>query len=295
MRRLFLALGLCFALPLGCASNEDPGVTTDSGKKPDAGKDTATTTDGVVADTYVPPSDTSTGTDTGGKTCDGHAGDECDIVKQDCADMTATCVYDGTAKHNVCTKLATGTKLKGESCASQAECDRGLFCYGGKCSPACCSGDNSTCGTGGACNLAITDDGGAVIHYACSYNPGCKPFKYDCPSGMVCLFNDEPDVFKCSTPSSSGGLGKAPGGACTYVNDCGESQACFTLTSGGDAGGATSKCYLFCWMMTPSGFMPGTTPDGRFPADGDCNVGGTNYGTCQGVTGIGGGLGVCVK
>jgi hypothetical protein len=296
MRRLLVAFAVFAAFPLGCSSANDK----DSLPLPDASRKDArtetTSDDGSVSDTKTPTGDTSVG-DSGGKTCNAHAGDECDMVKQDCADPTATCTYDGTTKHNVCAKVATGTKLKGEACASPAECDRGLFCYSGKCSPACCSGDDSVCGAGGSCKLAITDDGGAVIHYACSYSPPCKPFKYDCPSGMVCLFNDEPDVFKCSLPSSSTtGVGVAPGTACKYVNDCGESQSCFTITTpGSDSGGSTNKCYLFCWLMTPSGFTPGTMPDGRFPANGTCTVGGTNYGTCSAVTGIGGGLGICVK
>lgn len=297
MRRLLVAIGVFAALPLGCsASNDsDPVAVTDSGKKDTGRTDGAITEDSSVSDTKPPTSDTAPGGDTGGMSCDGHTGDECDMVKQNCADPTATCTYDNGKKANVCAKLATGTKLKGEACASQGECDRGLFCYGGKCSPACCSGDNSVCGSGGTCNLAITDDGGAVIHHACSYSSKCDAFKYNCPSGQVCLFNEDPDVFKCSTPSSSSGLGVAPGTTCMYSNDCGESQACFSLTSGGDAAGATYKCYLFCWLTKPTGFTPGTMPDGRFPANGTCTVGGTSYGTCTSLSGIGGGLGICVK
>lgn len=297
--RLLLGLALFVALPLtACADSGESGGTTTS----DAGKKDTGVKDGSVEDTSAPVdsgpavdtgsvSDTSSG-DTGGKSCDQHTGDECDMVKQNCADSAATCVYDNASKHNICSKLTTGTKIKGEACSAPSDCDKGLFCYSGKCSPACCSGDNSVCGAGGACNLAITDpDTDAVVYHACTYSAKCNPFKYDCPAGQICLFSSEPDVFKCSAPSGgASSLGVAPGGTCKYVNDCGESQACFTKTT--DAG-ATSSCMLFCWMMTPAGFTPGSTPGGRFPADGTCTIGGKNYGSCKTVTGITGGLGVC--
>jgi hypothetical protein len=294
------------AFAVGCSSSSDDATTTpkkdtgvkdsiatDDGGTDDGTDDTGSPTDGTVGDT-------GTG-DTGGSTCampDDHPGDECDMVKQDCADVTATCEYDPTAKHNVCGKRATGSATKGEACASSSDCDKGLFCYSKHCAPACCTGDNSVCGgTGGACDLAITDpDTKAVIYHACSYSAKCNPFKYDCPTGEVCLFSEEPDSFKCSLPAAGPtGLSAKPGTSCKYVNDCGESQLCTALTSGGDAAAGASQCYLFCWLTKPAGFTPGTMPGGRFPADGTCTVGGTNYGTCTSIGGIGGGLGLCVK
>lgn len=296
--RLLLGLALFAALP-ACANEKDSGddVTIDSGKKDSGAKDSS------VDDTSTPGTDTGgSTTDTGGTSettpvdsggsCDQHTGDECNMVKQDCADATKTCAYDDSVGHNTCQAKPLGTKGKGESCTSSNDCDKGLFCYSNKCSPACCSGDNSVCGAGGACNLAITNSSDTVIYHACSYSAKCNPFKYDCPAGQVCLFSSEPDVFKCSEPSKAGALGTAPGVSCTYVNDCGESQACFTSGTG-DA--AVSQCRLFCWLMTPDGFSVGSTPGGRFPANGTCSVGGTSYGTCQSVSGIGGGLGICVK
>lgn len=298
-----LSVGLFAASLSACFSENDKSdVTFDSGIRKDTGGSKDGTNDGTEpSDTSVAPLDTGTTTGDskpptdGGMVCNAHTGDECNMVKQDCADMAATCQYDSTKSYNVCIKSATGTKLKGEACTKPADCDRGLFCYSNKCSPACCSGDSSVCGPGGTCNLAITDMGGAVIYQACSYSAKCNAFKYDCPTGQVCLFNEDPDVFKCSTPGpGASGIGTAPGGKCMYSNDCGESQACFALTSGGDAA-ADYKCYLFCWLDKPDTFTPGTTPGGRFPANGTCTVGGASYGTCTSLMGIGGGLGVCVK
>ncbi len=283
----------------GSASTKDSGAT-DSGGTTDTGdpvEDSSTPDDSSAPiDTGTPPTDT--GTETGPITCSKWSprpADECNMLAQDCADPTETCVFDDAAKKAVCGKLPIGTATKGESCSTQGDCDRGLFCYSGKCTPACCPGDNSLCGAGGACNLSITASDDSTIHYACTYSSKCNPFKYDCPSGQVCLFNEEPDSFKCSEPAKDGGLSAKPGIPCEYANDCGESQLCTKLTSGGDAAGATSQCYLFCWLSKPSGFTPGTNPDGRFAADGDCNVGGVSYGTCTSVGGLGGGLGLCVK
>lgn len=84
------------------------------------------------------------------------------------------------------------------------------------------------------------------------------------------------------------------------MNDCGESQGCFSITRG-DGGSTGDKCWLFCYLKTPTGFTKGTTPAGRFPADGTCTIGGTSYGTCTSVgfpdySSTGGGqLGVCIK
>jgi hypothetical protein len=291
---------------VGCSSADDTSPVTpkkDTGVKDSASTDDSSTTDDGVEDTGMVTTDgtvTETAMETGPSTCakpDDHPGDECDMVKQNCADVASTCEYDPSASHNVCAKRATGSATKGEACASSSDCDKGLFCYSKHCSPACCTGDNSVCGgTGGSCDIAVTDPGSmAVIYHVCSYSAKCNPFKYDCPTGEVCLFSEAPDAFKCSAPASgSAGLSAKPGIPCKYVNDCGESQLCTALTMGDAAAGA-SQCYLFCWLTPPSGFTPGTTPGGRFAADGDCNVGGTSYGTCTAIGGIGGGLGLCVK
>ncbi len=189
----------------GSASTKDSGAT-DSGGTTDTGdpvEDSSTPDDSSAPiDTGTPPTDT--GTETGPITCSKWSprpADECNMLAQDCADPTETCVFDDAAKKAVCGKLPIGTATKGESCSTQGDCDRGLFCYSGKCTPACCPGDNSLCGAGGACNLSITASDDSTIHYACTYSSKCNPFKYDCPSGQVCLFNEEPDSFKCSEPA----------------------------------------------------------------------------------------------
>jgi hypothetical protein len=299
-----------FSLPVlgmaACSATEDPAPgKTDTGVKKDSatgdapvadeGVDTTPTGDSTPIDTGSKPDST---TETGGGGCDPHPGDKCDLVKQDCPG-TQTCAFDGTS--NVCTTRAIGAGTKGDPCSADGDCDRGLECQSNKCTPACCPGDNSVCvGSSaaskvGKCNVALTDSSGKTQYHICSYSSACNPFKYDCPSDQVCLFNEAPDAFKCSKPT--GALSTKPGITCKYANDCGESQLCTELTTKPDSGTGVSTCYLFCWLTKPSGWTyPGAAAAaGRFAADGTCNVGGTNYGTCTSIGGIGGGLGLCVK
>ncbi|GAC1351779.1 MAG: hypothetical protein NVS3B20_08870 [Polyangiales bacterium] len=311
--RLCTLVAIGLGVSAGCSSSK----SADGGA---LGGGDATLFDSAPADTFVaetvvetlpdavtkdgPSGSDSIGggeTDTG-PTCpkDVHPGDLCDMIKQDCADPAETCAYDTTLFHSVCRKNPLGTAAKGEFCDPKNPCDRGLFCIASHCAPACCPGDNSVCGaasgTKGECSLSITGATGsgkdAVNFHVCGYSNVCHPFKYDCPSGEVCLYASDPDVFKCSTPSTAGMVDAKPGTVCKYVNDCGESQSCFAFKA--DAGPTDYKCYVFCWLKAPDGFMVGSKPGGRFPADGTCTVGGTSYGTCTAVAGIGGGLGICL-
>ncbi len=292
MRAPFIATLLAFAVfgSFGCSSSEEGGGGTvpprDTGLGSETSKDTGTD-DSKPLDTGG-----DTKTDTGGSKCDEHPGDECDMVKQNCADTKQTCEYNPTAGHNTCSTRPAGTGAKGEPCSTTNPCDKGLFCYQDHCSPACCPGDSAICGAKGSCTLSITDTDKKVIYHVCSYSAVCNPFKYDCAKGSDCYYDSDPDVFKCATPTTPG---TKPGGKCSFRNDCGESQGCFKLTTGGDTSGVDSMCYLFCWVTKPSGFTPGTTPDGRFPADGTCVIGGVDYGKCTTVGTIGGGLGLCLK
>jgi len=288
----------------GCSSSSDGGGgTTDSGN---TGKDTSTSSDtNVEGDSHVTDSggtDSKPGTDTGPKdggkdgggptisTCDVFPGDECNMVLQDCPG-DQTCDWDTAKGHKACGARSDGVVGKGDACTASNPCARGLFCYSGKCTPPCCSGDDSVCGTGGRCDLAITapTDGGAdkVLYHACTYSSACHPFKYDCADGAVCLFKESPDSFTCVEPSPGTAISAAPGIPCKYANDCGESQACLS------ADGTTYKCTLFCWLTGPEAGSVGTTPGGRFPANGTCTVGGKSYGTCSADPLVSGGLGIC--
>lgn len=301
MRAHFVSL-FVISFAVGCSSNEkggggspivDSGVTSDTA----GGGDTSTPSDTAAPSDSTPPGDTSpsdTKTDTPAAACDKnqHPGDECDLMLQNCTDATKTCIYDNAKKHNTCAAVAFGTAGAGEACTMSADCDKGLQCRDKICSPTCCPGDDSACVGGGKCNLGLTVDG-KVVYYGCSYAKKCNPFMFDCPTGQYCTFDGFPDEFACSTPAPGSTIGQAPGGSCESAsNACGESQGCFSKGAG-----TAPKCELFCWITKPAGWTwPGAAKaDGRFVADGTCTVGGVNYGTCQAVDKLGGGLGLCVK
>jgi hypothetical protein len=317
--RPLVLVALVFSLGGAACSSSDanPMGTADSGK-PDTGKtDTSVQDSGgdtLAADTSVGDSnladtktgDTSTGDAADGAvpSCDPHTGDECNLVTNDCTG-NKTCVYT-SAGHNQCQSLTIGPNAEGDACdeSKNQYCDVGLECFtsgsgtAGVCTRRCC--ENTDCqrnGLSGKCDRAFTNASGAIVFHACSYSETyCHPFKYDCPSGQYCIYTASPDVFTCSTPVTA--IGQAPGGACNYRNDCGESQGCLGLTLG-DGGAEPASCRLFCWLKQPTGFSVGTTPGGRFAANGTCKIGTTSYGTCTSVgfpdySSTGGGqLGIC--
>lgn len=304
--RLVSGLGLVLGVFACSSSNDSSGApVTDSGtvKDTSTGSDTSVGDDSSVKDTGTTttdskPSDgttTDTRTDGGGPTisnCDPYPGDECNMVLQDCTG-DQTCDWDTTKGHKTCQTRRDGVVGKGEACDPTSNpCQKGLFCYSGKCSPPCCPMDDSVCGTGGSCDLAITQptDGGTdqILYHACTYAATCHPFKYDCGTGQVCLFKEAPDTFTCVDPSPGTPISAAPGIPCKYANDCGESQACLTAD-----GGKTFKCTLFCWLTPPEAGSVGTDPAGRFAANGTCTVGGKSYGTCSADPLVAGGLGIC--
>jgi hypothetical protein len=295
---LFIVVG-------GCSSSNSGGSASDTGHPGDGyvGDTGGGGTDTYAGDTVV--HDTGSPFDTRRDSAPGdtsgcasrHPGDECDMVAQNCADKTQTCDYDPTAGHSVCTSRTLGTGTKGDACPhGPTDCDAGLFCYEGHCTPACCTGDNSVCGSAGgipgSCNLDITqsaDAGDTVIYNVCTYSKTCHPFSCDCDSGSICLFDTAPDSFTCDPPSSAGALSAKPGISCKYENDCGEGQGCFGPTGG------PYKCMLFCLLAGADGGTVSPCAAPKFGANGTCTVGGTSYGTCTDASGagIGGGLGLC--
>jgi hypothetical protein len=311
-----LALTLSAA---GCSASGDAGTPIGV----DAGRDTGKT-DGSVIDTGTTPVDVGTGDDVSVPTdtslgdtkdagplptCDQHAGDECNLVANNCP-TNKMCDYT-SANHNQCvTPPSVGPNADGDPCSDTNPCANGLFCQptsatgtAGICTRACCPGNDAPCkqnGQTGSCKLNLVDGSGNSLYHLCVYNEKvCHPFKYDCPTGEYCIFSAAPDVFTCSTPAPGKTIGQAPGGASVASNDCGESQVGVT-TKLADGGSSAATCRVSCWITKPTSFSVGTTPDGRFPANGTCTIGGTSYGTCQSIgfpdnTASGGGqLGVCI-
>ncbi len=304
----------------GCSSStDDTRVTIDSGH--DTGKaDTSVTIDtgtnpidsGSSGDDTGTPSDTSVADtkDAGpAASCDPHTGDECNLVANNCP-SSQTCDYT-SAGHNQCTTPKLGPNQDGDACTDTIGCAAGLLCQptgstgtAGICTRPCCPGNDTPChqnGQTGSCKLNIVDSTSMnSLYHLCVYNEKvCHPFKYDCPTDQYCIFSSAPDVFTCTGPSPTATLAQKPGGVETASNDCGESQVGVT-TKLTDGGTSDAICRVTCWLTPPTGFTVGTTPGGRFPANGTCMIGGVSYGTCQSInfpdnTASGGGhLGACI-
>ncbi len=125
-------------------------------------------------------------------------------------------------------------------------CLPGLTCVGnpcvdggpqtGRCSPACCDGDNAACGKSdpegisGACDLTLVDSTSKTeLFHVCTYRERCKPFQQEsCKAGQICLMED-----KAGTASCLGGGGKTNRQSCTFANECADGYVC---AGAGDAG-----------------------------------------------------------
>lgn len=197
----------------------------------------------------------------------------CDVVAQDCGPgLTCSVVQDegGTTYHTECADLGDGSAQLGDACASHTDCAAGLRCVLGKCSRPCCGAlEGPLCGANGACDLQITYGGGAFLQ-VCTFAPSCTLWTGDCPAGP------ESDChvatggkFKCSVPNYDPDAGSTEGQACTYVNDCADSQYCLYTSS--DAGAGTCR-----WLCKASSTgAPDAGSVGAAPGLGGCPGGQT--------------------
>jgi hypothetical protein len=147
---------------------------------------------------------------------------------------------------------------------------------GGRCSPYCCSGDDTPCGVSpegftGHCNLAIVDDAGTPLYDVCEYAPICQPLGLlPCPSGYACLVEGTTGGAKCSEIYNGGAPAAAEGQPCAYENSCQSGLMCL-MTSGVD-GGSVSECFMLCYTGQGSPpFDAGAL--GMTPGTGTCNAG----------------------
>lgn len=218
---------------------------------------------------------------------------ECDIVLQDCADgpngQKRECVVSGsgTTFSTRCVPVQGSQQLPmGRACCPNNPggnpCLPGLTCVGdpcvdggpvtGRCSPACCQGDNQACGTSqpegiaGACDITLFS-GETEIHHVCSYRQRCKPFGEEpCQPGQACLVEDELGTAGCISTQ-----GKALGEGCTFGNDCADGLFCLNIGDGG-------VCRMMC--LTPGAVHPfdasveqGGPLRGGCPAGQACDIG----------------------
>jgi hypothetical protein len=248
--------------------------------------------DGAKDGPVNPNTDGSTGKD--GGHCSIVKG-ACDIVLQDCANdskgqkQECVVVKSGADYVTQCVPVQASQQLAmGAACCPPTSakpdnpCLPGLSCGGpdcvdggpktGRCSPACCKGDDQSCGKSdpegiaGACDLSVFIDNQEMFN-TCSYRERCKPFGIEsCKAGEACLVED-----KIGTSSCLGSNGKQLGDSCIFANDCVDGLFCLTL-SGMDAGTCRMQC------LTPGA----THPFDAGVEDGGPGAGGCPVKTCPG-------------
>jgi hypothetical protein len=238
-------------------------ATTETSSSSDAGKD---------APVVKPEAGTEGG---GGGNCS-PANAACDIVLQNCP-AQQECVVDNTSK-TVCRPVESSQQLpKGRACCpstSSNPCLPGLTCVGndcvdggaptGRCSPACCKGDDQSCGKSdpegisGACSLSLVDGKGNTLYDVCTYSQTCKPFKQQpCGADQICITEDKVGTSSCY--DSNGKTNRQP---CSFANECADGFICL---GGADAG----SCHYVC-------LLPGAT----HPFDASVEQGGPGLGGC---------------
>jgi hypothetical protein len=237
-----LATGGLFGLacsspsPIPGVDDAGPDVTTGDAKPDGVGPDGSKTDGGTDGSVPVCTTNPIPGT--------------CDLVSQNCQ-AGNECVMvnspDGGSSTE-CQPIGSGALVKGSTCVSgnSNPCVKGTTCISGRCAPACCFGDDSTCGNSvpegftGECNLNVVDKAANKLFSACTYNAACKPFGVQpCPTDYTCLVKDTSGTSACSTIFNPPGL--AEGASCGSANACKDGMMCIST---GDAG---SVCTYVCY------------------------------------------------
>lgn len=207
----------------------------------------------------------------------------CDLVVQDCAGDAnggkQECVVARAASGELTTQCVPVQPSQllpmGRGCCpgSANPCLPGLTCVGdpcedggpvtGRCTPACCEGDDVSCGQsdpegiGGQCDLALFV-GSNEVHRVCSYRERCKPFGVEpCKKGQLCIVEDKVGTAGCI--ASNNVQNRQP---CQFANDCADGYICV-----GPEGAST--CRMSC-----------LTPNSNPPFDASAATGGPGHGGC---------------
>lgn len=266
----FLTLDAAGAAAMAACSTSSP-----EGASGDASTDGGSPVDGA-RDGGGPPGDG--GADTGPVGNCSPANTKCDLVLQNCPAQQECVTRNGGTE---CRAVQSSQQLgMGRACCpgtAQNPCLPGLSCVGqecsdggpktGRCTPACCKGNDQACGKSdpegisGACDLTIVDDTQKPLHDVCTYRQRCKPFKVEpCPVGDICIVEDKAGTAACVSPFQ--GTGKNNREACSLANDCADGLTCVTSGDGG-------ICRTVC-------LLPGAT----HPFDAGVEQGGPGRGGC---------------
>ncbi len=246
----FLAANAAVAMGACSSTSPDPDVTpggSEAGNVPEGGSK-----DGPA----IPPDSAKDG----GGHCTPAQG-PCDLVLQDCPDdkgQKQECITKGTTSTECVPVQASQQLGMGRGCCSNNPtgnpCLPGLTCVGnpcvdggpptGRCSPACCTGDDQACGKSdpegisGACDLTLVDSiSKTPLHDVCTYRERCKPFKQEfCKANQICLVED-----KAGTASCLDSFGTQNRERCTFANECADGFVC---AGPADAGICRTVCLL---------------------------------------------------
>lgn len=180
---------------------------------------------------------------------------DCDLLQQNCQAGFACRPAQAGGSYTTTCVASSGLKGQATACADIDECEAGLFCVFGKCTPVCCTSDPNACG-GGTCNVDVTI--GSYFMRVCAFPQSCQLFMPNaCPPGEECHLADTMQgLAVCIAPSGPNQVNE--GEMCAYLNDCHETQMCITENM---MGVCRYNCDLTNWQTLQPGL--GGCPAGR--------------------------------
>ena len=251
-----LAIAMILGAPWACSSSDPPpsaatgsGGSTSTSSVASVGSDDSAS---VVSSTV---SSSGSGGDKPtivcGKSYSNIKAGPCDLLQQGCpAGESCTPIAVGNGYSTKCTP-ADGLKGIKKSCAVDSECQAGLFCIFGFCTPVCCPDNNEPCGSG-ICDVSVLQANNSSFFMACSFLQQCTLLTKDaCPKGSECHLQDTKTGLAACIPHSAN-TPVDEGGQCTYLNDCKDMQTCFA--SNQDPQGV---CRWYCHLSEKNNSPPG--------------------------------------
>ncbi len=181
----------------------------------------------------------------------------CDPIDQNCP-PGHTCTISGGQL--ACAPHA-GTGKLFDACSTDDDCGTGLLCGNQRCTRPCCSAlERVQCGNQGKCQLRMSFDPSLTLE-VCTFAPSCDPWTGSCSQypESVCV-GQHPT---CSFPIGTSPTIDQP---CQYVNDCDDSQVCWTHSQ-------VTQCRWLC-KYSDTG-APTTGKVGGEPGKGGCASGQT--------------------
>lgn len=264
MMKAYLACALAVGIAGAGCGDSSTDASGGGGSNTSTNTSTSTKGSGTMSSSMTTASmGNTTSTGSGQPTCptmDGYTNisGACDLLAQNC-DGNNTCgVFDnGMGGSTTDCAITAGLMTTGSPCnpdmGQASECVKGDFCVNGICTRVCCKDNNEPCGSG-KCNLKLNFTGTTDFMWVCTYATACTLFTANaCAGGDQC----HPEEEGLATCQENSGANAPEGGACMYVNDCGDMQLCV----GPDA--QNSFCRYACTMGSSAAPGLGGCPGGQ--------------------------------